>query len=1008
MIGDEKISDSKTYLQKSIENYTRTLGTFHTGVSIKVLEVLKGADFLSLLLILEMSASMKYPNQHDEQRPIEDKFIVPYQRNPHFTGRSRLLKQLKEALSAVIPKKFSHRIALYGMGGVGKTQCAIEYVYASVSDYERIYWITAVDQASLLSGYQKVAKASALPNLQQATPSEVAEAVMSWLKREQSWLLVFDNLDDIEVIKGLLPENAPKRHTLITTRNPHTIGIPAEPFQVPLFNMEESVELLSTLSNIVISSDSEERKQAEVIIRELEYLPLAIEQAAAYVREVTGDFATYREEYANNHRELLQWTSEGNRVYSHSIATTWSMSFKIIQKSQAQAAELLRLLSFLNPDGILIEFLESGADALKSDLQEVILDRSKRAKALLTLEKFSLIKWDRTTQVILIHRLVQTVLRYEMPDTELTALLAAIVDLCNRAFPIVITNETRRICRRYQDQVLVPLLQIKMLPTEKFAIINERIGDFLRDDGKANTSEKCLQQAIGAWLMISGIDHSNTLRAMYFLALTYQFQGRNADAANIHEEVLEKRRRVLGEEHPHTLITMQALALSYQAQGRNADAAKIQEKVLEKIRSTLAEEHTDTLTAMNNLAWIYHAQGRNTDAAKIQEEVLEKRRRILGEEHPHTLATMHALALTYLAQGRNADAAKIQEGVLEKSRSVLGEEHPYTLTATNNLVLTYQAQGRNVDAAKIQEDVLEKIRSILGEEHPHTLTTMHNLARTYQTHGRNTDAANIQEEVLEKRRRILGEEHPSTLSSMHALAWTYQTQGRNADAAKIQEEVLDKRRMILGEEHPQTLAAMQVLALIYQAQGRSVDVAKIQEEAWEKCRGTLGEEHPDTLTAMHNLAWTYRTQGRSTDAEKIQEEVLEKRRKILGEEHPHTLSTMHALALTYQTQGRNADAAKILEKMLEKIRSTLGDEHPDTLTAMHNLAWIYQTQGRTTDAAKIQEEVLEKRRRVLGEEHPHTLATMQALALSYQAQGRNAEKEEDIGRGTSLHAHRYA
>ena len=89
------------------------------------------------------------------------------------------------------------------MGGVGKTQCAIEYVYAFASDYERIYWITAVDQASLLSGYQRIAKAAALPNLQQATPSEVAEIVISWLKREQSWLLVFDNLDDIEVINGL-------------------------------------------------------------------------------------------------------------------------------------------------------------------------------------------------------------------------------------------------------------------------------------------------------------------------------------------------------------------------------------------------------------------------------------------------------------------------------------------------------------------------------------------------------------------------------------------------------------------------------------------------------------------------------------------------------------------------------------------------------------------------------------------------------------------------------------
>ena len=514
MIGDEKISDARGCLQKAIENYMRTLSTFHVGVNIKVLEVLKGIIHFSLLSsVLEVAATVKSPRQYDQQHRLEIKFIVPYQRNPQFTGRSRLLQQLNGALSTVMPKKFNHRVALYGMGGVGKTQCAIEYVYASrdASEYERIYWITAADQTSLLSGYQKIAKAVALPNLQQTTPFEVAETVIAWLEREQSWLLVFDNLDDIEVIKGLLPENAQRRHTLITTRNPHTKGIPAEPLQVPLFDMEESVELLSTLSNIDTSSDSEKRKQAEAIISELEYLPLAIEQAAAYVREVTGDFITYREEYAKNRKVVLQWTSEDNRVYSYSVATVWLMSIKIIRDSDKHAAELLQLLSFLNPDCILIEFLESGATVLENDLREIIPDRSRRAKALLILEKFSLIKWDRMTQTISIHRLVQTVLRDELSHTEMMTLLNTIIDLCDRAFPMIFWNENRQICRRYQNQVLGPVLQVKMLPTEKFAKINERIGNFLRDDGKINDSERLLEQAVDTWMMISGINHFRTL-----------------------------------------------------------------------------------------------------------------------------------------------------------------------------------------------------------------------------------------------------------------------------------------------------------------------------------------------------------------------------------------------------------------------------------------------------------------------------------------------------------------
>jgi tetratricopeptide (TPR) repeat protein len=744
--------------------------------------------FTLLKSALEVRESMKPPNPC-EQRDIDDKFIVPYQRNPQFTGRSRLLQQLKETLSSVVSKKFNHRVALYGMGGVGKTQCAIEYVYAFESDYERIYWITAVDQTSLLSEYQKIAKAASLPNLQHATPLEVAKIVISWLKREQSWLLVFDNLDDIEVIKGLLPENGLKKHTLITTRNPHTRGIPAEPLEVPLFDMEESVELLSILSDIIIPPDSEERKEAEIIIKELEYLPLAIEQAAAYIREVAGNFATYREEYAKNRIELLQWTSEGNRMYSYSVATTWSMSFKVIQNGHMQAAELLRLLSFLNPDGILIEFLQSGANALKNDLQEVVLDRNKRAKALLTLEKFSLIKWDRRTQVILIHRLVQATLRNEMSESELSALLVTIVDLCDRAFPMIVTNESRPICRRYQDQILGPLLQIKTaLRTEKFAKINERIGSFLNVDGKLDDSERLLQQAVDVRIMISGLDHFSTLSSMHNLSLIYENQGRYADAVKVQEEVLEKSRKILGEDHPETLTIMHNLARTYQCLGRNEDAAKIQEEVVEKRKWILGDEHSYTLGTINDLASTYQAQGRYADAAKIGEEVLEKRRRILGDEHTSTLISMHNLAWTYHGQGRFMDAAKIQEEVLEKRGRILGEEHPHTLGTLSNLASTYGALGRYSEAEKIHKEVLEKSRRILGEEHPDTLITMHALAFIYQAQGRDMDATKIYELVLEKRIRILGEEHPYTLQTRNALTWIYQDQGGAADAGIIQDE----------------------------------------------------------------------------------------------------------------------------------------------------------------------------------------------------------------------------
>ena len=127
--------------------------------------------------------------------------------------------------------------------------------------------------------------------------------------------------------------------------------------------LKDSVDLLSALSNIAIQPDSDEEKQAYEIVKELGHLALAIDLAAAYVRDVTGDFSAYLRQYQRNHKKILLWVPDDNRQYSHSIATAWSMSFDIIQKDK-HAASLLRLFSFLNPDEILIEFLIAGMRGL--------------------------------------------------------------------------------------------------------------------------------------------------------------------------------------------------------------------------------------------------------------------------------------------------------------------------------------------------------------------------------------------------------------------------------------------------------------------------------------------------------------------------------------------------------------------------------------------------------------------------------------------------------------------
>ena len=593
------------------------------------------------------------------------------------------------------------------MAGVGKTQTALEYVYSNETAYERIYWISAMDQASLLSGYQKIAEEAEIVT-QSSNLLDVSKAVLRWLRGTKSWLLVIDNLDDITIADSLIPENGPENHTLITTRNPNSQGIPAEGLEVPLFDHKEAVDLLSIRSKIDILPDSPEEEQAGMIVKELHYLPLAIEQAAAYIRMIAGDFATYREEYHKDRKGMNQWMPPGNKQYPYSVAKTFSISFDKVKSIHPQAANLLRLISFLNPDGILIEFLVAGVDGLESDLRNTISVPNELAKALLELETFSLIRWDRKNKMISLHRLTQTVITDGMTSDETTCISAEIVRLIEISFPVDHTKETRALCRRYQGQVLEPLLRMDSILEKNAAWIKLRVASFLDDDGKYVDSQRLLQQAVKIFTQLLGLEHPNTLGAMHNLGSTYGRMGRTVEAARLQEEVLEKYTRILGEEHPDTLRAMNNLGWTYGQTGRAVEATKLQEEVLEKYTRILGEEHPDTLRAMNNLGWTYGQTGRAVEATKLQEEVLEKYTRILGEEHPDTLRAMNNLGWTYGQTGRAVEAAKLQEEVLEKYTRILGEEHPDTLGAMNNLGWTYGQTGRAVEAAKLQEEVLEK------------------------------------------------------------------------------------------------------------------------------------------------------------------------------------------------------------------------------------------------------------------------------------------------------------
>src|SRR5271170_1348308 len=627
------------------------------------------------------------------------------QNNPHFIGRSNLLETLRDKLIDEKPRKFNHRVALYGMGGVGKTQVAIEYVVRYKTEYNAVFWITAKDHASLLQGFQDIAGVTKCVDNDAMNAASVARETLTWLEKQSSWLLVLDNVDDISVVYGHLPDTIGEGHLLITTRDPNATGIPAEGLQVEVFDPETATDMFLLRSNMSDNGNATIRLEAVGIVTELGFLALAIEQAAAFIRESLKDIFKFLAIYSASRKKVLAQRPRAHWAYDHVVATTWSLSFDTVKKRNPDAAQLLKLFAFLNPDEILVEFLEDGKAGLPEPLNTLIGDSFEFNKALGDLEQFSLIRRPGDGRTISIHRLVQAVIKDNLVKEDKQKFMKIAVALFGCAFPQFQEDE-RQICREYQSQVVGPLLTLTELGTEEVANVLLRVGCFLYADGKSDGAERFQGKAVELYTVIFSDDDSRTLTAMGHLAETYRDLGRTIEAADLQQQVLAAREKILGSEDPDTLTSMNNLAGTYAALGRRKEAADLHVKALEAQQRILGNEHPDILASMNNLAQAYNALGRTKEAAGLHEMVLEVCQRVLGSKHPNTLMSMRNVASTYHALHRTKEAVALGEKVLDARQILLGSEHPDTLTSMSDLALTYQALGRTKESAALHEKVL--------------------------------------------------------------------------------------------------------------------------------------------------------------------------------------------------------------------------------------------------------------------------------------------------------------
>ncbi|KAJ5667482.1 hypothetical protein N7507_003346 [Penicillium longicatenatum] len=888
---------------------------------------------------------------HRPETPPAPLSTVPFRRNPDFVSRDTLLDEIHTKIS--VP---GSRIALVGIGGVGKSQLGIEYTHRvrSQSPATWVFWVHASNAARFEESFADIARSAKIPGRNDPMVN-IFRLVESWLQdaKRGRWLLILDNIDDDGLLRqpfatgqqrqinGQNPSTKPLLEFI--PRSPHgSIIITSRNRELALKIVDHRniirVEPMKRSEALVLLQKKlelpEETQEAVKLVEELEFLPLAIVQAAGYIKHRAPRFSVsqYLKLFQESDRRATRLLSfEASFDFpdweaENSILVTLQISFAHIQKSRPSAADLLSLMSFFDPQGISEELLlapiymkSKSTPSLPQDVAESSSPEDSDSSSepdldtfiddITTLRDYSFIHMGTDSTVFTMHRLVQLTVRAWLKTYgKLEQWKECFIHNLRSNFPKgKFENWTR--CQVLYAHVQCAIAQkpCTVDSLQEWASLLHEAASFTWTRGNFDESKRMAEKAMKTRTKIFGLENEETLDSLEMLGLAYSLGGQWNMAQELHIQVMETCKRILGLKHPSTLTSMANLASTYRNQGRWKEAEELELQAIEIRKQVLGLEHPDTLISMANLASTYGGQGRWKEAKELELQVMRTRRHLLGIEHPDTLTSMANLALTYWNQGRWKDAERLGVQVIESRKQVLGPKHPSTLTSMANLASTYWDQGRWTEAEQLGMQVIEIRKQVLGPEHPDTLTSMANLASTYGDQGRWKEAEELEINVLEARKRVLGLDHPDTLTSMANLASTYGDQGRLEEAKELELLVIQTSKQVLGPEHPDTLTSMANLASTYGDQGRWDAAEELGLHVLKARKKVLGPEHPDTLTSMANLASTYGDQGRWKEAKELELQVMETRRQVLGPEHTDTLASMANLAYTLRSSGRNED-----------------------------------------------------------------------------------------------------
>jgi class 3 adenylate cyclase/tetratricopeptide (TPR) repeat protein len=566
-------------------------------------------------------------------------------RNRLFTGREDVLEKLHGELER------DRRAALSGLGGIGKTQTAIEYAHRYRNDYNAVFLIRADTKTALTAGLVEIADVLALPGRDAKDQKETVSAVKRWLLEHDRWLLIADNADDLALVKNMLSFDGLGR-ILLTTRAAGT-GALAEPVKLKKMEPEEGARFLLRRAGLLgresgrEGAPADQQAAAHELSIKLDGLPLALDQAGAFIEETPSSPIEYLQLYAEAGAELRRI----GKPEQESVHTTFSLAFEKVGSASRAATDLLRLCAFFAPDQIPEEIFVRGAPELGENLGPLATNTLQRTQIIGQACRFSLLYRDAIAKTLSIHRQVQAVLRDMMAEKgEELLWTERAVRVVNHGFPDV-GFSTWVVCERLLPQAYACAELIKQWGFEfpEGARLLNQAGLYLKARGRYTDAKSLYERALTIWEKSLGPEHPEVAESLHNLASLYRVQRQYANAEPLFKRALAICEKV-DSEHPEVARNLNSLAALYRDNGRYAEAESLLARAHAIWEKALGPDGRQVAWTLHNMASLYRVQLQYDKAESFYERARMILQKTLGPEHPDLAETLHRMAQLYDAQ----------------------------------------------------------------------------------------------------------------------------------------------------------------------------------------------------------------------------------------------------------------------------------------------------------------------------------------------------------------------